>query len=108
MFIVLGAVCRRITPDQAGHFLAQLPSQLQAELDRVLQGPDRRITRKAIETEIGREMHVDPMQSAAITEGVGKAIAQNISAGEVQSLRGQLPARLRELFPSSAGAGAGA
>jgi CBS domain-containing protein/uncharacterized protein (DUF2267 family) len=99
MFIVLGAVCRRITPDQAGHFLAQLPSQLQAELDRVLQGPDRRITRKAIESELAREMHVDSMQSAAITEGVGNAIAQNISAGEVQSLRGQLPAQLRELFP---------
>jgi uncharacterized protein (DUF2267 family)/predicted transcriptional regulator len=101
LLVVLGAVCRRVTPDEARHFVAQLPSKLKTDLERVLDGPDRRITRPAIEMELVREVKVAPDVATALVGAVGEAIAASISAGEIEALRGQLPLDLKDLFPST-------
>ncbi len=99
LLVVLGAVCRRVTPDQARHLIAQLPSKLKPDLERHLEGPDRRVTRQMIQSELIREVHVGQATAGGVLDAVGGAVAEIISSGEVEGLRGQLPPDLKDLFP---------
>lgn len=97
---MLGSLCRRVTPDEARHFIAQLPSVLQEGLLAHLAGPDRQITLATIESEISAVLGVDMSQAAEIAAGVAEAIAAMISEGEIDALRGQLPKEMKDLFPT--------
>jgi uncharacterized protein (DUF2267 family)/predicted transcriptional regulator len=99
LLIVLGAVCRRVRPDDARDLIAQLPSTLKPDLERILEGPDRRITRQSIQAELIDEVHVSPDIAGAVLDSVGNAIADTVSSGEIEGLRGQLPLDLKDLFP---------
>jgi uncharacterized protein (DUF2267 family) len=97
--LVLGMLCRRVTPAQARHLVAQLPSKLQPELERNLVGPDRHITRSAIEAELMNRLHLGEAIAATLLTSVCEALADGVSAGEIEAFRGQLPLDMKDLFP---------
>jgi uncharacterized protein (DUF2267 family) len=94
-------LCRRLSPQEAHHLVAQLPSMLQPKLAQCLDGPDRNVTAKAIETELASVLKLDAQGAAATLKGVCDAIAESISAGEVEEIRGQLPEDMKPLFPQT-------
>jgi uncharacterized protein (DUF2267 family) len=97
--IVLGAICRRLIPQEARHLIAQLPSKLHADLAKCMDGPDKRITTHSIEQELRRELGLDEVRATDVLYGICDAVADGISAGEIDAVRGQLPAGMKELFP---------
>ena len=101
--VVLEAIVRRLTPDEADDLIAQLPSLLQPTLHAVPPGPDKLVTRATIERELARRLDVEPSRAAEILAAVGGTVAQSISAGQAKDVQGQLPESLRDVFsrPSS-------
>lgn len=97
--IVLGMICRRLTPQEARHLLAQLPSKLQPSLEPFLDGPDKRITTELIEAELRARLGLDEASAASVLRAVCDAIAESVSAGEIDEVRGQLPRAMKDLFP---------
>jgi uncharacterized protein (DUF2267 family) len=97
--LVLGAVCRRLTPQEGRHLIAQLPSKLHGELLDCLDGPDKRITTERIMQELTRALGLSESRAADVLYAVCDVVADSISAGEIDAVRGQLPARMKELFP---------
>ena len=94
-------LCRRLSPQEAHQLVAQLPSMLQPKLEKCLDGPDRKVTAKAIETELASVLGVDAQAAAATLKSVCNAITESIAAGEVDEIRGQLPEDMKHLFPLS-------
>jgi CBS domain-containing protein/uncharacterized protein (DUF2267 family) len=99
LMIVLGMLCRRVTPDEARHLIAQLPSKLQLELERNLTGPDRHVTRAAIEAELMSRLNVSDDIAPMLLTSICDALADCVTAGEIESFRGQLPLDMKDLFP---------
>jgi CBS domain-containing protein len=101
--VVLGAICRRLTPDEARHFIAQLPSKLHPDLIECLDGPDKRITAHTIENELRRELDLDDDAAAGdLLEAVCAAVADSISTGGIEAVRAQLPSEMKALFATAA------
>jgi len=98
---VLGAILRRLTPDEAKDLIAQLPSALHAALRGLPPGPDKLISRQTLEADLVRRLDVEPARAAQILAGVGVTIAQAVSAGQMEDVRGQLPEDLRQVFPAA-------
>jgi len=96
--IVLESLVRRLTPDEAKDLIAQLPSLLQPGLRALLPGPDRQITRQGIEAELSKRLDVAPQRAAEILAVVGAGIAQSVSPGQIEDMRGQLPEELRSIL----------
>src|SRR5262249_15028973 len=80
--ILLGAICRRLTPQEAKHFIGQLPSKLHAELAECLDGPDKRITNATIEAELQRELDLEGPEAGDVLYAICAAVADGISEGE--------------------------
>jgi CBS domain-containing protein/uncharacterized protein (DUF2267 family) len=99
LLIVLGNVCRRLLPQEARHLIAQLPSKLHPELEARLDGPDKRINAETIEAELRQAIHLTPEAAADVLYAVCEAVADSVSAGEIESVRDQLPTAMKELFP---------
>jgi uncharacterized protein (DUF2267 family) len=97
--IVLGQLCRRVTPQEARHLVAQLPSMLHPRLSRYLDGPDKRITTESIEAELVDALQVDRDVAGMLLVSICEAIADCVSAGEIEAFRGQLPLDMKDLFP---------
>lgn len=102
--IVLGALVRRLTANEAKDLIAQLPSLLQPDLQALPAGPDKTITASTIEDELARELHLDPAEAVRVHAVVAGVIAGSISEGEAEDIRSQLPAELRSLFRYSVSA----
>lgn len=100
--IVLTSLVRRLTPDEAADLIAQLPSLLQPELGALQPGPDKDITRSSIEAEIARRLDVDSARAGALLDAIGGTVARNVSVGQVEHVRRQLPQELRGAFTASA------
>lgn len=102
--IVLGALCRRLTPDEARHFVTQLPSKLHADLLDCFDGPDKHISAHSITHELETELDLDLDDDAAadLLDAVCAAVADSISAGGIEAVRAQLPAEMKSLFPRAA------
>jgi CBS domain-containing protein/uncharacterized protein (DUF2267 family) len=98
--IVLGGICRRVTPDEARHFVAQLPSKLHADLLDCFDGPDKHITSASLTRELQRELDLDEAAAGDLLEAVCSAVADSVSAGGIDAVRSQLPAEMKSLFPS--------
>jgi uncharacterized protein (DUF2267 family) len=99
LLIVLSMLCSRVTPDEARHLIAQLPSVLHPELERKLDGPDRRVTTEAIEAELMKRLNVGENAAEMLLVSVCEALADCVTAGEIESFRGQLPLDMKDLFP---------
>jgi CBS domain-containing protein/uncharacterized protein (DUF2267 family) len=96
--IVLTAIVSRLTPQEARDLIAQLPSLLQPTLRPAATGPDKSITREAVETELADQLGLTPARASEVLEGVGAVIAQSVSQGQVEDMQRQLPEGLREIF----------
>lgn len=99
LLTVLRGICQRVRRNEAEHLIAQLPSKLQVELEACTTGPDRHLTSEVIEGELRKALGVDPDEAAELLFRVCEAVADNVSRGEITSLRGELPASMKELFP---------
>ncbi len=99
--IVLEALVRRLDPGEAENLITQLPSLLQPALYGLPLGPDTDITRETIEQQLAQQLGVDPTRSAEILARIGALIAQSISPGQMEDVRGQLPESLHEVFPET-------
>lgn len=99
--IVLAALVQRLTPQEAGNLIAQLPSLLQPALRSLPAGPDRTIDETSIEAELGAQLEVDPAEAAQILVAVAGVIAGSISEGQAEDVRGQLPDGFCEVFRPS-------
>jgi CBS domain-containing protein/uncharacterized protein (DUF2267 family) len=98
--LVLSNVCRRLTPGEAQHLVAQLPSKLAITLDRPYEGPDKSITTESIMDELRHKLHLIPDHAADILYAVCDVIADSVSAGEIESVRAELPSAMKDLFPT--------
>lgn len=96
--VVLASIVRRLTPDEATDLIAQLPSLLQPELRALPPGPDKGVTRASIEAELVRRLDVDSPRAAALLDAIGATLARNVSPGQVEHMRRQLPQELRGAF----------
>jgi len=96
--VVLGALVRRLTRQEAADLIAQIPSLLQPQLRALPPGPDKSITREAIEGELASRLGVDSARAGELLAAVGGTIALTISPGQAEDVRGQLPAELRSIF----------
>lgn len=96
--IVVGAVARRVSPEQARHFLAQLPSMVQEGTATHVDGPDRAITPETIEDQLAAVLGVERDRAPRILDGVVDALKAVLSEGAVENLLGQLPEPMKELF----------
>ncbi len=96
--VVLQALVRRLTPDEAKDLIAQLPSLLHPALHALPPGPDKLITRDTIEAELARRLAVDRTHAARLLAAIGVTIAENVSRGQMDDVRGQLPEDLRGVF----------
>jgi CBS domain-containing protein/uncharacterized protein (DUF2267 family) len=99
LLTVLSSLCRRLTPNGARHFLAQLPSKLGPVLDRPFDGPDRNVTAESIEAQLRHTLHVVPEVATEVLYAVCNAVSDSVSAGEIESVRAELPGAMKDLFP---------
>lgn len=97
--VVLSGLVRRVTPEEAGDFLSQLPSRVRQYALTLPSGPDPGVTRATIEHELDLYLDVSPERAAEIVARTGQALEESISQGEIEDLRGQLPADLKQIFP---------
>jgi uncharacterized protein (DUF2267 family) len=96
--IVVASLVRRLTPNEAKDLIAQLPSVLHAPLRALPPGPDKRISRETIESDLVNILDVDSARAAELLKAVGATIAQNVSPGQMSDVQGQLPDDLRRVF----------
>jgi len=98
--VVLTGIVRRITPTEAVNLVSQLPSVLHELLLDLPAGPDKYITRESIELDLSRRLDLSPDKSAQLLIDVGAALENAVSAGELEDVKGQLPKRMRAIFPA--------
>lgn len=96
--VVVSALMRRLTPDEASDFAAQLPLALRERLQDLPAGPDKSITRQSIEWDMSEELQLDDDEAADMTARVAGCLRDCVSAGELADVVAQLPADLKELF----------
>lgn len=96
----LASLLRRLTRGEAEDLVAQLPSLLRARM-ALGEEPDQSVTRAGIEAELVRRLDVSPERAARILEAVGATLERNVSAGQIEDVRGQLPGELRGMFPGA-------
>lgn len=99
--ISLCMLCRRLAPQEARHLIAQLPSMLQPQLDQCLDGPDRMVTADAIREELGRALGAEPGMAESTMQSVFRVVGEAVSEGQIDEVRGGLPADMKYLFPDS-------
>lgn len=102
--VVLSALVRRLIPDEAKDFIAQLPSLLQRKLAALPPGPDKLITRETIEMELVERLDVDTDRARELMRAVADTIAEHVTPGEMEEVQRALPRELRTLFTSPASA----
>ncbi len=91
-------LCRRLTDNEARDLIAQLPSLLQPRLADCVGGPDRNVTTAAIEGELARTLGLTPEEAGRSLRAVSGVLAQSVSPGQIDEVRGQLPEAMKELF----------
>ncbi|HKS85899.1 MAG TPA: DUF2267 domain-containing protein [Pseudolabrys sp.] len=102
LLVAVCMLCRRLTPEEAQHLIAQLPSLLQSGLDDCLGGPDRSVTMLAITDELARSLGIAPENAGTTLRAVFNVVAASVSSGQIREVRGQLPEEMKSLFPTAA------
>jgi CBS domain-containing protein/uncharacterized protein (DUF2267 family) len=97
--VALSALLQRLTPGEAEDLLAQMPSLLRARMP-LPAGPEKQITRETIEGELAQRLDVDPGRAGQILDAFGATLARNVSEGQIDDVRLQLPEKMRTIFPA--------
>jgi uncharacterized protein (DUF2267 family) len=63
-------------------------------------GPRKEITRQTMEDELAKRLDVTPDRAARILEAFGATLARNVSEGQMDDVRLQLPEKMRTIFPA--------
>jgi CBS domain-containing protein/uncharacterized protein (DUF2267 family) len=98
LMIVLSALVRRLTADEAKDLIAQLPLRLGERLRALPPGPDKSITAERIQAELADRLGVASARASELLEAVVRTLDANVSAGQMQDVRHQLPKDLRTVF----------
>lgn len=101
VLLSLCMLCRRLTPQEAQDLIAQLPSKLQPGLGKCLDGPDRGVSAEVMRNELARVLSIETDNAEAVLAGIFKTLVDNVSAGQIAEIRGQLPEGMKALFPSA-------
>lgn len=104
LLIVITALVRRVTPHEAGDFLAQLPRSLHDyAIAHVPAGPDVGVHRRSIEDRVAHALGVGPERAARVVRQIGSVLRESISEGELSDVKSQLPADMKAIFEPAAG-----
>jgi CBS domain-containing protein/uncharacterized protein (DUF2267 family) len=99
LFLTACMLCQRLTQDEAGHFVAQLPSLLQQRLEGCLTGPDRSVTAQSMQDKITQSLGLLSFDEAAgIVRAVFDVMSDSVTAGQMSEVRAQLPEEIRRLL----------
>jgi CBS domain-containing protein/uncharacterized protein (DUF2267 family) len=101
LLLVLSALVRRLTTDEAKDLIAQIPLRIGERLRALPPGPDKSITAKGIQAELADRLGVASARASEVLEAVVKTLDANVSAGQMQNVRDQLPKDLRTVFTPS-------
>jgi CBS domain-containing protein/uncharacterized protein (DUF2267 family) len=96
--VALSALLQRLTPGEAEDLLAQLPMLLRARMP-LPAGPDKEITRQTIESELAQRLGVAPERAQSILDAFGATLSRNVSEGQMEDVRLQLPEKMRSMLP---------
>ena len=103
LLLVLGMLCRRLTPEEAAHLIAQLPSRMARRLGECADGPDRSITRTSIRDEIATSFGLPAREAERIMKAAFAVLAETVAPGQIDDMRQQLPEEMKPLLPVRAG-----
>ncbi|WP_173932633.1 DUF2267 domain-containing protein [Chelativorans sp. Marseille-P2723] len=98
LYVVGCMLCRRLTQDEARDLIAQLPSLLQPRLQECADGPDRNVSTEVIEDKLSETIGSDPQDANRVLLAICRVISNNVSAGQMEEVRGQLPEEMKPLF----------
>jgi CBS domain-containing protein/uncharacterized protein (DUF2267 family) len=93
-------LCRRLRPEDARRFLAQLPSRLRDELEPELVGPLKGVTLDAMIAAVGDALELGAGDAEETLFGICDAVADGVSGGDADAVRAHLPASMKDLFPA--------
>jgi uncharacterized protein (DUF2267 family) len=96
--VLLSGLIERITPEEAAEMVAQLPSNLRERLAGVTRGPNRDVTREALEHALSLRLGIGEARAAQLIVRLARALENAISRGELLDVKAQLPADLRGIF----------
>jgi uncharacterized protein (DUF2267 family)/CBS domain containing-hemolysin-like protein len=96
--VVVEGIVRRLTAAEAHDLLSQLPTELHRRLHGVPSGPDRSLTRETIEEDLIRRLDIAAEEAHELLDGVGTALEDLVSPGEIAHVRAQLPEDLKSIF----------
>jgi CBS domain-containing protein/uncharacterized protein (DUF2267 family) len=99
--VVLAGLVQRLTADEASDFISQLPSRLHPQLRELPPGPDRLVTRDSIEAELSASLNVDAKRAGQLLVAIVGAVANTVSAGEMEHVRKQLPKDFQDVIAAA-------
>ncbi|MFZ9595896.1 MAG: CBS domain-containing protein [Bdellovibrionia bacterium] len=98
---LLSSLIMRIPASSAAHFLAQLPSLIQASLADQPPGPDRTITVEWILDELVSRFQFTQELASFVLSHFCEGLEHFLSPGQITHLRSQLPLEFHPLFPQT-------
>jgi uncharacterized protein (DUF2267 family) len=98
--VVASGLVRRLTPEEARDFVAQLPSSIRDKLLELPPGPDPEITRDTMQAEMAQKLDLDADHAMELVRKVAACLSDFVSAGEVEHVVSQLPREMKEIFVS--------
>lgn len=98
---VLAPLLRRLTPDEAMDLIAQLPLKIADALRDFRPGPDKDITLEVMTAALVTGLGVSQARAQEIVTAVARTLDENVSAGQMDDIRQQLPKALSDAFTPS-------
>jgi uncharacterized protein (DUF2267 family) len=95
---VLSPLLRRLTPEEAMDLIAQLPLRISEALRDLPPGPDKDITLETMTAALVAALGVSQARAEELVAAVARTLDENVSAGQMDDIRQQLPAGLRDAF----------
>jgi uncharacterized protein (DUF2267 family) len=96
--VVASGIARRLTPGESSDFASQFPSMMRDWLLDLPAGPDRHVTREAIDAEMAERLHLEPNDADYMVQRVGAALGNLLGDSEIQHVATQLPMALRSIL----------
>jgi uncharacterized protein (DUF2267 family) len=96
--LVASSIARRVTPQEAQDFAAQLPSVIREWLLDLTTEPDFTITRASIEKAMAVQLNLEQAAAAEVVRRIGQSLGEFVTEGELRHVVSQLPTEMKELL----------